>query len=232
MNIKQFRYGADNLGYLVYGSKTAMVIDGGATDEILAFIRDRHLDLRYVANTHSHMDHTIGNTALLNYPGTTCLDRKTLLEKGEVDIDGESIRVFETPGHTSGCVSFYFDGVLITGDTLFNGKIGRCFTGDLRTFLTSIKTILAFPETTLIYAGHDYVEEYMDFARRLEPGNPHIDPYLKQYDPAHVCSTLADEMKVDPFLRFNDEKIVAILNEKKLPTGTEFERWQSLISLM
>lgn len=232
MNIKQFRYGADNLGYLVYGSKTAMAIDGGATDAILAFIRDRHLDLMYVTNTHSHMDHTLGNSELLNYPGTILLDRKTLLEKSGVGIDGESIRVIKTPGHTNDSVSFHFDAVLITGDTLFNGKVGRCFTGDLRAFLTSIKTLLEFPEATLIYAGHDYVEEYMDFARRLEPDNPYIDPYLKQYDPDHVCSTLGDEMKVNPFLRFNDEKIIAILNGKRLSTGVEFERWQSLISLM
>lgn len=232
MKIRQFRYGADNLGYLVFGSKTAMAIDGGATDEILSFTREQDLDLRYVANTHSHMDHTLGNPALLALPGTQLLDRKTLLGKGAVDIDGEEIRVFQTPGHTRDSVTFHFDSVLITGDTLFNGKVGRCFTGDLEGFLASIKKILAFPETTLVYAGHDYVEEYLDFARQLEPDNPHIDPYLKRYDPAHVCATLADELKVDPFLRFNDEKIIAILKAKGLPVTTEFERWQSLMSLM
>jgi hydroxyacylglutathione hydrolase len=37
MKVKQFRYSADNLGYLVYGKKEAMAIDGGAVDEMLAF---------------------------------------------------------------------------------------------------------------------------------------------------------------------------------------------------
>lgn len=232
MNIRQFRYGADNLGYLVYGSRTAMAIDGGATHSIISFIRDRHLYLRYVANTHSHMDHTLGNPALINPPITVLLDREMLLQKGAVDIDGESLHILKTPGHTDDSVTFHFDNTLITGDTLFNGKVGRCFTGDLKTFLASIKTLIAFPETTLIYAGHDYVEEYIDFARQLEPDNPYLDPYLERYDSEHVRATLADELKVDPLLRFNDEKIIAILEAKGLPTQTEFERWQSLMSLM
>ncbi len=53
----------------------------------------------------------------------------------------------------------------------------------------------------MIYAGHDYVEASMQFARRLEPENPDIGPYLAKYDPRHVFSTLADEKKVNPYLQ-------------------------------
>lgn len=108
MNIKQFRYNADNLGYLVYGDTSA------------------------------------------------------------IDIDGENIQVFHTPGHTSDSVCFYYDHVLISGDTLFNGKVGRCFTGDYNEFLQSIKTLLALHCETVVYAGHDYVEEYMAFAHKTK----------------------------------------------------------------
>jgi hypothetical protein len=79
---------------------------------------------------------------------------------------------------------------------------------------------------------HDYVEEYMEFAKRLEPDNPNIDPYLKKYDPNHVTASLADEIKVDPFLRFNDENIITILNNKGFPVKSELDRWRSLMSLM
>ena len=65
LKVKQFRYGADNLGYLVYGAESAMAIDGGAADEILAFLAEHQLTLKYVANTHDHQDHTSGNGALL-----------------------------------------------------------------------------------------------------------------------------------------------------------------------
>lgn len=64
MKVKQFRYSIDNLGYLVYGLKSAMAVDGGAVGEILDFVRIHNLHLKYVTNTHSHMDHTVGNQGL------------------------------------------------------------------------------------------------------------------------------------------------------------------------
>jgi hydroxyacylglutathione hydrolase len=232
MNIKQFKYGADNLGYLVYGDKTAMAIDGGATDDILDFIQSQNLELRYVTNTHSHMDHTLGNQSLTSRSNADFLDFNSLLARKNIELDGERIRVFHTPGHTEDSVCFHFDNILVAGDTLFNGKVGRCFTGDYQRFLKAIKTILELPGNTTVYAGHDYVEEYMEFTRNLEPDNGHLDSYLKKYDPDHVCATLADEIKVDPFLRFNDQKVIAILEKKGLPVETEPERWESLMSLM
>jgi len=232
MNIKQFKYGADNLGYLVYGEKTAIAIDGGAADEILAYVQNQNLALTYVTNTHSHMDHTIGDQALLNRSKAQFLDFNTIIKSGEIKIDGEQIRVFHTPGHTEDSVCFHFDNILVAGDTLFNGKVGRCFTGNYQRFLKAIKTILELPGETIVYAGHDYVEEYVDFARKLEPDNEHLEPYLKQYNPNHVFATLAEERKVDPFLRFNDEKIISTLQKKGLPVARELERWESLMSLM
>lgn len=232
MDIKQFKYGADNLGYLVYGDKTAMAIDGGATDDILDFIQNQNLELKFVTNTHSHMDHTSGNQALLSRSNADFLDFKTLLKIKTVEIEGEVVRVFHTPGHTEDSVCFHFDNILIAGDTLFNGKVGRCFTGDYQRFLKGIKTILELPGETIIYAGHDYVEEYVEFARNIEPDNAYLDTYLKKYDPDHVCATLADEIKVDPFLRFNDKKIISILEKKGLSAANELERWESLMSLM
>jgi len=88
--------------------------------------------------------------------------------------------------------------------------------------------LMALPEKTIIYAGHDYVEEYMDVAKNLEPDNPHIDTYMSNYDPAHVRSTLAEEFKVNPCLRFNDPKIISILEAKGQPARTEFERFKSI----
>ncbi len=232
MKIRQFRYGADNLGYLVYTGSTAMAIDGVAPEEILSFAESQNLQLAYVTNTHSHMDHTTGNQALLNGSDAKLLDFAALLETGQVNIDGNPVRVMHTPGHTRDSVCFWFENILISGDTLFNGKVGRCFTGDFPGFLASIKQILELPPEILVYAGHDYVEEYVAFIRSMEPDNPYLDAYLKQYDPNHVCATLADERRVDPFLRFNDEKIIDILKARGLPADSELERWESLMSLM
>ena len=232
MKVKQFRYASDNLGYLVYGVSSAMAIDGGAAHEIIDFLEGKSLHLRYVLNTHGHMDHTIGNKALLDRSGAQFLDNRTLLRDKTLSIDGEQIHIYHTPGHTFDSISFHLRDTLITGDTLFQGKVGRCFSGDLKAFLKSVKTLMEFPEKTIIYAGHDYVKEYMDFVRGLEPDNPYIDAYLNKYDPSHVCSTLAEEYRVNPFLRFNEDKVKSILREKGLPAETEYDRWESMMSLM
>jgi len=232
MNIKQFRYSADNLGYLIYGKRSAMAIDGGAAGDILDFVEANNLELHYVTNTHSHMDHTTGNAALLKGSGASFLEYGKLIEDGSVEIEGEIIKVYPTPGHTDDCIVFYLDNTLISGDTLFIGKVGRCFTGDHKRFLESVKLIMEFPEDTEIYPGHDYVEEYLDFVRMFEPDNPDVDPVHKSYDPNHVRSTLEQEFRIDPFLRFNDKKIISILESRNLPCSTESERWESLLSIM
>ncbi|MCF8111388.1 MAG: hydroxyacylglutathione hydrolase [Desulfobacteraceae bacterium] len=232
MNLKQFRYGADNLGYVLSGSKSALVIDGGAPDEILRFAEKTGLEIKYIANTHSHPDHTSGNRELLENTRSRHTDFHSLLKTGGLEIDGELIEIIHTPGHTRDSVCFYSPPWLVSGDTLFNGKVGKCFTGDVDAFLSSVKKLLALPDDTLVYAGHDYVEEYVEFIRSLEPDNTRLDEYFDKYNPDNVCSLLADEKKVNPYLRLNDDKIISILKNKGLAAETEADRWRSLISLM
>ncbi len=232
MKIKQFRYAADNLGYLLYNRNAAMAVDGGAVDAMVSFIRKNGLELTYVTNTHSHPDHTSGNQALLDRSNAEFLNHRRLIDIGHVTLEGEKIAVYHTPGHTEDSIIFYFKGVLVTGDTLFNGKAGRCFSGNTRGFLESIKLIMGFPEDTVIYAGHDYVEEYMATARGLEPNNPHIDGYLAQYDPNHVCSLLKDEMHVNPSLRFNDERMISVLKTRGFKIESAYDRWMSIMNLV
>lgn len=229
--VEQFRYGADNLGYLIFGDRTAIAVDGGAVDEILAFLENRRLELQFVVNTHAHYDHTPGNEALLRHSRAQFLDCETLAARGRLDLEGEAIAVYATPGHTRDSLCFHVDGILLTGDTLFNGTIGNCFSGDILSFYTSIKKILTLPPSTFIYAGHDYVRDSLAMARHLEPDNPALKDFLSFYDPDHIYSTLADERRINPYLRFNDEPIVRLLREMGLPCDSEEERWQSLMSL-
>jgi hydroxyacylglutathione hydrolase len=148
-----------------------------------------------------------------------------------ITLDGGTIHVYHTPGHTLDSVTFNTDGRLLTGDTLFNGTVGNCFSGDLKAFYESIKQLMGLPETTVVYAGHDYVEYAMAFARVIEPANPEIDRFLEARDPGHVFSTLAGEFRVNPYLRFNDPGMIRILEEKGLPTASEYQRWESIMQL-
>jgi hydroxyacylglutathione hydrolase len=231
MQIQQFSYAADNLGYLIFGHRTAMAVDGGAVKEIRSFVRKRNLRLAFITNTHCHGDHTGGNEDLIQETGAIYLSPEESAEKGYIAIDGAVVRIHPTPGHSTDSVVFQVGGMLLTGDTLFNGTIGNCFSGDLKAFFQSIKLLMAFPAETLVYAGHDYVKESMAVARGLEPNNRDIATYLKRYAPDHVCSSLGEERRVNPYLRFNTPEITSYLKSKGLGVDTEYERWESLMSV-
>ena len=231
LRIQQFCYSADNFAYVIYGDIAAGVVDGGAVEKILAFLADRNLTLEFIANTHQHADHTVGTGRLKDRTGAAVLDSQTLRKRKEIELEGQKITVLETPGHTADSLCFYFGDVLISGDTLFNGTIGNCFSGDLKGFLGSIKRLMALPAKTEIYAGHDYVRAAMAFARSLEPENRSIDHFLKKYSPDRVFSSLQEELQVNPYLKFNDSGIIAVLEKKGLPVDTEYRRWESLMSL-
>jgi hydroxyacylglutathione hydrolase len=230
LNIEQFRYG-DNLAYLVFGNKEAMAIDGGAWQEILAFLETHNLTLKFVTNTHQHYDHTSGNDQLLRKTKAKYLNSATLTNNQEIIIDGDTVVVYRTPGHTSDSICFHTGTILVTGDTLFNGTVGNCFSGDQKSFYQSIKRLMALPDETKIYAGHDYIRDSLAFTRHLEPDNKEIDRFWNSYDPDCVYSTLAEERKINPYLRFNEEPIINLLKENNLRHSTEWERWASLMSI-
>ena len=230
LHIEQLRYG-DNLGCLIFGQTEAMAIDGGAWQEILAFLETHNMTLKFVTNTHQHYDHTSGNEQLLRKTKAMFLNSSTLADNQEIIIDGDAVIVYRTPGHTSDSICFHTGNILVTGDTLFNATIGNCFSGDQNGFYQSIKRLMALPDDTKIYAGHDYIRDSLAFARHLEPDNKELDSFRNSCDPDHVYSTLADERKINPYLRFNEESIINLLKKNHLPHATEWERWESLMSI-
>lgn len=231
LNVAQFRYDANNFAYLIYGERQALAVDGGACREILDFLQSNSLVLNIVTNTHGHSDHTSGNDKLLKSTKAQFLNFAGLPDNKEISIDGEEVFVYRTPGHTADSVCFHAGQALISGDTLFNGTIGNCFTGDLKSFYLSLKRLMILPDDTVIYPGHDYVRDSLAFARYLEPENQEIDNFWSSYDSNQVVSTMADERRINPYLRFNEEPIVKLLQKKGLPHATEWERWQSVMAL-
>jgi len=231
MKIEQFRYGKDNLAYLVYARRTAIAVDGGAVDEILAFLRDRRLRLAAVVNTHGHPDHTVGTEELVRRTGAEYMHNGRLRTDGLICLDDETVRVLHTPGHTLDSLTFVAENALITGDTLFNATVGNCFSGDLAAFYASIEALLRFKDETRIYAGHDYLRESIAFARSLEPQNPNLAPYLARYRPEHVFSTLGEERRVNPYLRFNEPALVAVMRQRGLAVDTPYQRWVAVMSI-
>lgn len=156
--------------YLLWSEKEAGVIDpGGPVSQVIEFIKQHGLVLKWIVNTHGHADHIAGNGTLRNEFGAPILiqerDREMLLEpvanlsafmgKGitspdadkllkEGDLlrlDSEVLQVIETPGHTPGGISLATPGLLFSGDTLFFESIGRTDLpgGDHEQLLQSIR---------------------------------------------------------------------------------------------
>jgi hydroxyacylglutathione hydrolase len=237
MEIRQFRYSQDNLAYIVAHAGRALAIDGGAVDAICAYAQREEIEITHVTHTHAHPDHTSGTAELARRTGAEEIDHRFLAKRGCFDLWGYDIRVHHTPGHTRDSVVFECAGghnddyrcALITGDTLFNGTVGNCFSGDMAAFYNSLTMLMAFPADTHIYAGHDYVRDAMAFARVVTPDHPHIQAYLDTYDPNHVVSVLAAELRVDPYLRFDAPDIIRFLKGKGLPVDSAFERWEGMM---
>ena len=88
------------------------------------------------------------------------LQADVYLKDGEIlELLGHQIICLSTPGHTLGGMCYYFKDMnwLISGDTLFEGSVGRTDfpTGSARTLVDSIKEkLLSLPEDTMVYPGH------------------------------------------------------------------------------
>lgn len=231
MEVIQFRYSSDNLGYLVVDGDKAVAIDGGAVREMSRYVEERGVALVSAFHTHSHADHTAGTARLCAETGARLIGRDQLVRAGSVMVGNSVVKVLETPGHTADSLCFVADGNLISGDTLFNFTVGNCFSGDLDAFYRSVALLMALPPETVVWAGHDYVATSLTFARILTPANPHIDVMKAKYDPALVRSTIADELLVNPYMRFNEPDMIALLEQKGLARSTALERFKSVMEL-
>jgi len=232
LDIQQFKYGADNMGYLVYGEKSSIAIDPGAPETMAKFASEKNISIDIVTNTHTHADHTQGNNALVKRTNACFIDCTTLSHDQVLGLkDATGLEVMLTPGHTMDSLCFKGDGFIVTGDTLFNATVGNCFSGDLEAFFNSLKKLMALPGDTLVYAGHDYVLDSLKYAKIIEPDNPNLNEYAGAYNPDHVVSRLSDELKVNPYLRFNTSSMIERLKEKNLPRETQFQRFSSVMEV-
>lgn len=167
-------------------SKECIVIDPGAEGElVLKEIQAHGLKVKYIIITHGHFDHTAALATIkkaTNAPfgihendvpliqGGGSWARSIIagyrepphpdfyLHEGDAfEIGERKFQIIETAGHTPGSICLYGHGLLFTGDTLFQGTIGRYdFPGsDGHLLVKNIKTrLLVLPEDTQVLPGH------------------------------------------------------------------------------
>jgi hydroxyacylglutathione hydrolase len=231
MNIKQFSYDKGNLAYLLWSGSEAVAIDGGAVEEIMDFLSENNLTLKIVTNTHGHDDHTCGNEQLLKKTKAQFIPASDLNDKSQIPIGGEILSVISTPGHTMDSIVFYFDNILITGDTLFNGTVGNCYSGNYELYFKSLKKLIELPKERIIYAGHDLIEYSTGVIVTIEPDNAYVEAYKRDCRTQGVFSTLGGELRVNPFIRFNDSALDPFRSSLKRPVGSAYERWLAMMTV-
>ncbi|EKE04063.1 MAG: hydroxyacylglutathione hydrolase (Glyoxalase II) [uncultured bacterium] len=157
MIIKTLVVGAFEVNnYLVFeeNSQEAVLIDAGGDYKATRELADRNkVKIKYILNTHGHLDHVAGD-----YDIQTKEDAKVLLHKDdeflvkalkqhlalygmpeyevpkideyiedgqEIKAGGMTFKVIHTPGHSPGAVCYLIDNILFSGDTLFADSVGR-----------------------------------------------------------------------------------------------------------
>jgi glyoxylase-like metal-dependent hydrolase (beta-lactamase superfamily II) len=191
MVIKQYEVGNFAVFcYLIGDEETAegLFIDpADQADMLISEAKSFGLNkIKYIVNTHSHVDHIMGNAEMVKktkakiiiheeesghlvrvppdllemFSATPSPPADILVKEGEVIQVGEvKLKVIHTPGHSPGGMSLYMDGMVFTGDTLFVGSVGRTdFPGSSWDQLeTSIrKKLYVLPGDTVIFPGHNY----------------------------------------------------------------------------
>ena len=171
MFFKQVQQHGDNFSYIIADQtrlEAAVVDPSFNAGEISRILKAEKLNLKYIINTHSHSDHTAGNTELQSIFKAMIVAHK--LSRGNTEIrvsDGDVIRVGDiqvnvvhTPGHTPDSICLLVDNQkLLTGDTLFVGECGRTDLpgGNPKKMYTSLfSKITKFSDDVEVYPGHDY----------------------------------------------------------------------------
>lgn len=225
-----------NFNYLIACPETgdALAIDPLDHQKCLSVAKDKGWNITQVVNTHEHGDHTGGNKQVIAATGAKLLahanakgtipgiDRS--LGAGDIIKVGKTVELesLDTPGHTMShvCLLSHSDTpALFCGDTLFNAGAGNCHGGGhpAELYQTFTGQLAVLPDETLVYPGHDYIANNLEFTLDREPGNAAAKTLLadvaNQNPDDPLVSTLAIEKEVNTFFRLHNPSVMARLRE-------------------
>ena len=167
-------------------TREAICIDPGEqAEDILHMADEMGVTITLIANSHAHLDHILGVHGIQAKTGAKFLLHRDdvalsqaaveqakrygieadpvpapdhFVADGEVvQVEGIRLQAIHTPGHTAGSVCYYTDELLFSGDTLFQGSIGRTDLpgGSYEQEMSSIvERLLTLPDATTVLPGH------------------------------------------------------------------------------
>lgn len=245
----QFLAREDNFCVLVHnpGTGQTLSIDAPDSDKIQTELDRRDWRLSSLLITHHHFDHVEGIESLCQRYGCDVIGpaaesgkisnlTTTVSEGDSIELLGESIQLFDAPGHTLGHIMYYMpaSGVLFSGDTLFSLGCGKLFEGSPGQMWSSLQKIMALPPETVVYVGHDYTVENGEYALQWEPGNAHLRQRmhtareLQKLGKPTLPTTVKQELETNPFLRPHSVELRHTLN---MPDATDLDVFTRLREL-
>lgn len=223
---------SDNYIWLCRSQKQQelVVIDPGEAQPVLEYLSNHTVRLSAILLTHNHADHTGGVKEIMTeYPDTvvygpeecSVYNKKNVHAGETIHLLGQDWEVISVPGHTEGHVAYVVSKHVFCGDALFMAGCGRVFTGDYSSQFDTVKKLSQLSDDIKIYAGHEYSETNLRFAKKVDPSNTDVEETLKKVQKQRekneptLPSTVKLEKKINPFVRAKDrDKFIQLRNKR------------------
>ncbi|MGH6816080.1 MAG: hydroxyacylglutathione hydrolase [Hyphomicrobiaceae bacterium] len=220
LQIHQFPCLSDNYGVLIKDGAAVASIDAPDAGAVKQALAEKGWRLTHILTTHHHADHIGGNLALKGETGCVIVGPKaeaaripgidkTVAQGDSFTFGGFQVRVFDTPGHTAGHISYWLPqaSVAFVGDTLFAMGCGRVIEGAHETMWQSLCKIMQWPPETRLYCGHEYTVVNGKFALTVEPDNIALQKRVQEAEALRAAgkptlpTSVGRELETNPFLR-------------------------------
>ena len=240
---KLFRCLKDNYGVLIHDTATGATaaIDAPEAAPVEAALKAAGWKLTDILVTHHHTDHTDGIAELKKKYNCRVVAPKaeaakipmvdeTVREGDKVSVGNLTANVIETPGHTSGHITYWFHGdkIAFAGDTLFSIGCGRVIEGTPEMMWASLKKLRDLPGDTKVYCGHEYTLANIKFARTIEPDNKALTTRAAEAEKQiadgkwTIPTTIDEEKAANVFLRADVPAVAAAVGLAGKPAAEVF----------
>ena len=223
---------SDNYSYVLHdtGSGLTAVVDPPESRPIEKALAANGRGIDWIVITHHHMDHIAAVPELKARHGCKVVGPAadehripeldlTVREGDRFELGEAEAHVIDTPGHTSGHISYWFerDRALFSADALFALGCGRVFEGTMEQMWSSLAKLRALPDDAIVHCGHEYTLSNAHFAVTVDPDNEELMERVAEIESLRrdgrptVPSNLGVEKRTNPFLRPDDPGIRAAL---------------------